>query len=96
MCILAELYHEWYSPNAKRWENGEEGREEWVRNEELWTKAEACLDGELFRELQMSVINLMDIEPCHTFQTGFRLGSQLMQEIYAPAPHSGELAVLKR
>ena len=40
----------------------------------------------------MSVINLMDIETCRTFQTGFRLGSQLMQEIYAPAPHSGESA----
>ena len=81
MCILAELYHEWYSPNAKRWEDGDDGAEEWVRNEALWTQAEQCLDKDLFRELQMSVIELMDIETCRTFQAGFRLGSQLMQEI---------------
>ena len=88
MSILAELFHEWYSPNAKRWEEGDEGVQEWVRNEELWTQAEQCLDAELFRELQMSVIELMDLETCRTFRAGFRLGSQLMQEISAASAPS--------
>lgn len=80
MCILAELYHEWYTPNEKPWE---EGKEEWARNEDLWEQAEQCLDAELFQELQSSFIRLMDLETCHTFQAGFCLAVQLMQEAYA-------------
>lgn len=86
MCILAELYHEWYTPNEKPWE---EGKEEWARNEDLWEQAEQCLDAELFQELQSSFIRLMDIETCHTFQAGFCLAVQIMQEVYA-APQSAK------
>lgn len=87
MCILAELYHEWYTPNEKPWE---EGKEEWARNEDLWEQAEQCLAPELFQELQSSVIHLMDLETCHTFQAGFSLAVQLMQEVYATTPQSAE------
>ena len=87
MCILAELYHEWYTPNEKPWEEGEE---EWARNEDLWEQAEQCLAPELFQELQSSVIHLMDIETCHTFQAGFSLAVQLMQEVYATTPQSAK------
>ena len=87
MCILAELYHEWYTPNEKPWE---EGKEEWARNEDLWEQAEQCLDAELFQELQSSFIRLMDLETCHTFQAGFSLAVQLMQEAYATAPQSAK------
>ena len=87
MRILAELYHEWYTPNEKPREGG---KEEWARNEDLWERAEQCLDPELFRELQLSVIHLMDIETCHTFQAGFCLAVRLMQEVYATAPQSAK------
>ena len=87
MCILAELYHEWYTLNEKPWE---EGKEEWARNEDLWEQAEQCLAPELFQELQLSVVRLMDLETCHTFQAGFSLAVQLMQEAYAAAPQSAK------
>ena len=48
MCILAKLYHEWYFPNEKPREGD---MEEWSRNEDLWIRAEECLDAELFQEL---------------------------------------------
>ena len=93
MCILAKLYHEWYFPNEKPREGN---MEEWSRNEDLWIRAEECLDAELFQELQISVSRLMDMETCRTFEEGFRLGAQLMLEVCASTPHPSELAVLKR
>lgn len=80
MCILAELFYEWHSPRETP-QNGD--RAEWDRNEDLWTQAEKVLDAELFDELKRSVIDLMDLEACREFKEGFRLGAQLMLELYA-------------
>ena len=82
MRILDELYHEWHSPREK---SREEGCKEWEHNEDLWLQAEKVLDPELFDELQQSVIYLMDMEACHEFQEGFRLGAQLMLDLQRSA-----------
>ena len=77
MCILDKLYYEWHSPReAPR----VEGREEWERNEDLWTQAEKYLDAELLEELRRNVSRLIDLESCCEFRAGFRLGIELMLE----------------
>lgn len=81
MSILSEIYLEWYSMQEKPREGD---REEWDRNEDLWLKASKKLDAELFEELHLSVIHLMEMEACREFEEGFRLGVQLMQELYFP------------
>lgn len=86
MRILNELYYEWHSPREKPWE-GEHA--DWEQNEALWAQAEEVLDAKLFEELRQSVINLIDLESCHEFQEGFRLGVELMMELEHPsAPRS--------
>lgn len=77
MCILDDLYYEWYLPREMP---RAEGREEWARNEELWTQAEKSLDAELLEELRQNVSHLIDLESCHEFREGFRLGVKLMLE----------------
>ena len=84
MSILAELYHEWHSPREKPWE-GEHAY--WERSEDLWLQAKKHLDAELFDELKLSVMNLIDTEACHEFEEGFRLGAQLMLEMQLTTIH---------
>ena len=89
MNILAELYYEWHAPREKSWV---EEREEWGYVETLWEQAEKSLDADLLEELQMNIFRLLDMEACHEFQEGFRLGAQLMLTLQSPtAPASSQL-----
>ena len=79
MSILDELYHEWYEmKSARHLEIGEAHKQ----FDEVWGRAEKELDVECAEELWDRIFAYMNEECSNEFQAGFRLGAQLMQELY--------------
>ena len=82
MCILDELYHEWYIMKSG---NHPDMGEAQKRFGELWKKAAQELGDEFSEELRGSIFDYMNDECCQDFQAGFRLGAQLMLELQLTA-----------
>ena len=81
MSILDELY-EWYEMRAGLSPRVGEMQKQFGN---LWQEAEKALGEDLSEKLRSSIFDYMDEECTQDFQAGFRLGAQLMLELYSTA-----------
>ena len=80
MTILDELY-EWHEMTKGCCPQRREAQK---RFDKVWYRAEKVLGEELGEELRNRIFEYMEDECNNDFQTGFRLGVLLMQEVYIP------------